>query len=82
VARRSGLGRGLGALIPTDVTIEAGSGLREVPVGVISPNPHQPRAYFDEEALASLTASIAELGVLQPILVRELADDRYELIAG
>jgi ParB family chromosome partitioning protein len=51
-------------------------------VGVISPNPHQPRAYFDEEALASLTASIAELGVLQPILVRELADDRYELIAG
>jgi ParB family transcriptional regulator, chromosome partitioning protein len=83
VARRSGLGRGLGALIPTDVTGgDTGSGLREVPVGSISPNPHQPRAYFDEEALASLTASVAELGVLQPILVREVGDERYELIAG
>lgn len=82
MARRSGLGRGLGALIPTDITGEAGSGLREVPVGSISPNPHQPRAYFDEEALASLTASVAELGVLQPILVREVGDERYELIAG
>ena len=58
MARRSGLGRGLGALIPTDIMSgDAGSGLREVPVGSISPNPHQPRAYFDEEALASLTAS-------------------------
>lgn len=82
MARRSGLGRGLGALIPTDITGDAGPGLREVPVGSISPNPHQPRAYFDEEALASLTASVAELGVLQPILVREVGDDRYELIAG
>jgi ParB family chromosome partitioning protein len=82
VARRSGLGRGLGALIPTDITGDSGSGLREVPVGSIAPNPHQPRAYFDEEALASLTASIAELGVLQPVLVRELAGDRFELIAG
>lgn len=82
MARRSGLGRGLGALIPTDITGDTGSGLREVPVGSISPNPHQPRAYFDEEALASLTASVVELGVLQPILVREVGDDRYELIAG
>lgn len=82
MGRRSGLGRGLGALIPTDITGEAGSALREVPVEAIEPNPHQPRAYFDEEALASLTASVAELGVLQPILVRELGDDRFELIAG
>jgi len=82
VARRSGLGRGLGALIPTDITGDTGAGLREVPVGAVSPNPNQPRAYFDEEALASLTASVAELGVLQPILVREIGDDRYELIAG
>ena len=51
-------------------------------MGSISPNPHQPRAYFDEEALASLTASVAELGVLQPILVREVGDERFELIAG
>jgi ParB family chromosome partitioning protein len=56
--------------------------LREVPVESIAPNPHQPRNYFDEEALATLTASVAELGVLQPILVREVAEDRYELIAG
>ena len=56
MARRSGLGRGLGALIPTDISGEAGSALREVPVGSIAPNPHQPRSYFDEEALASLTA--------------------------
>jgi ParB family chromosome partitioning protein len=82
VARRSGLGRGLGALIPTDITGEAGSALREVPVESIAPNPHQPRSYFDEEALASLTASVAELGVLQPVLVREVAEDRFELIAG
>jgi len=84
VGRRSGLGRGLGALIPTELTGEQPnrSALREVPVESIAPNPHQPRAYFDEEALASLTASVAELGVLQPILVREVGEDRYELIAG
>jgi ParB family chromosome partitioning protein len=82
VGRRSGLGRGLGALIPTDITGEAGSALREVPVESIAPNPHQPRSYFDEEALATLTASVAELGVLQPVLVREVAEDRFELIAG
>lgn len=82
MARRSGLGRGLGALIPSDISGEAGSALREVPVESIAPNPHQPRRYFDEEALATLTASIAELGVLQPILVREVGDDRFELIAG
>lgn len=82
MARRSGLGRGLGSLIPTDITGEEGSGLREVPVGAITPNPHQPRRYFDEESLASLTASIAELGVLQPVLVRELEEERFELIAG
>ncbi len=82
MARRSGLGRGLGALIPTDITGDSGQGLREVPVGSISPNPHQPRSYFDEESRASLTASVAELGVLQPVLVREVGDERFELIAG
>ncbi len=82
MARRSGLGRGLGALIPTDIGGERSSALREVPVESIAPNPHQPRNYFDEEALATLTASVAELGVLQPILVREMGDERFELIAG
>jgi ParB family chromosome partitioning protein len=58
------------------------SSLREVPVSQISTNPNQPRRAFDEEALGSLTASVRELGVLQPLLVRPEGDDRYELIAG
>jgi ParB family chromosome partitioning protein len=82
VARRSGLGRGLGALIPTEVAGDRRSALVDVPVAAIEPNPHQPRAAFDEESLAALTASIREVGVLQPVLVRELGDDRFELIAG
>jgi ParB family chromosome partitioning protein len=51
-------------------------------VSQVEPNPNQPREYFDEEALVALTASITELGVLQPILVRAVGPDRYELIAG
>ena len=57
------------------------SALREVPISSIRPNPLQPRTHFDEEAMASLAASIKEVGVLQPVLVREV-DDGYELIAG
>jgi ParB family chromosome partitioning protein len=56
--------------------------VREVPITQIEPNQFQPRSHFDEEALAGLTASIRELGVLQPILVRRIATDRYELVAG
>ena len=82
MARRSGLGRGLGALIPTEVVGERGSALADIPIGSIEPNPAQPRTHFDEELLASLAASIRELGVLQPILVRPLDGGRYELIAG
>jgi ParB family transcriptional regulator, chromosome partitioning protein len=82
VARRSGLGKGLGALIPSDVVRDQGSALRELPLGAIEPNRYQPRDTFDEEALVSLTASIRELGVLQPVLVRPLDEDRFELIAG
>src|SRR4029079_14884138 len=52
-----------------------------VPTGSIRPNPHQPREYFDEQALNALAESIREVGVLQPVLVRE-ADDGYELTAG
>ena len=72
--RRSGLGRGLGALIPQDVTTDAAArpAVREVPISQIAPNPYQPRNHFDEESLAGLTASIRELGVLQPVLVREV----------
>ena len=83
MARRSGLGKGLGALIPTEVVGDRASALREVPIGAIRPNPQQPRSYFDEETMSSLAASIRELGVLQPVLVRALTDDdEFELIAG
>jgi ParB family chromosome partitioning protein len=82
VARRSGLGRGLGALIPNEVVGDRSSALLEIPVVAIRPNPHQPRKSFDEEAMASLTASIREVGVLQPVLVRAIGEDAYELIAG
>ena len=81
MARRSGLGRGLGALIPTEAADAADSVLREVPIGEVAPNPHQPRRHFDEEALSSLAASVRELGVLQPVLVR-VVEGGFELIAG
>jgi ParB family chromosome partitioning protein len=84
MARRSGLGKGLGALIPTELPGQPSSALREVPIGSIRPNSRQPRTYFDEEAMSSLAASIRELGVLQPVLVQEVLGepDSYELIAG
>jgi ParB family chromosome partitioning protein len=83
VARRSGLGKGLGALIPSEVAAPTdAAALRELPVSQIEPNHLQPRDHFDEESLVSLTASITELGVLQPVLVRPTGPDRYELIAG
>ncbi len=80
-ARQGGLGKGLGSLIPSEPK-EIGGPLRELPVGSIVPNTFQPRRHFDEEDLVSLTSSIRELGVLQPILVRDRGDDTFELIAG
>ncbi len=83
MARRSGLGKGLGALIPTEVVGDRASALREVPISSVRPNALQPRTYFEEEAMASLAASIQELGVLQPVLVRAVdGEESYELIAG
>ena len=76
------MGRGLSALIPTEVASESTSALVELPVTSVRPNPDQPREHFDEEALASLSASIRELGVLQPVLVKQAVDGSYELIAG
>lgn len=86
MARRSGLGRGLGALIPGE-HVEGdslGAELRELPIESIRPNRFQPRTQFDDEALDSLAASIAEVGVLQPILVRPVPtrEGEYELVAG
>ena len=85
MARLSGLGKGLGALIPADATaVVAGDHprLEEIAVGSIVPNPHQPRVHFDEETLIELAASIREIGVLQPVLVRPGKDGVFELIAG
>ena len=83
--RRSGLGRGLNSLIPGGPAGDGPAGsatLVEIPVSDLVPNPNQPRVHFDEEALAELAASIEEIGVLQPLLVRRLPDGSYQLIAG
>ena len=113
--RRRGLGRGLGALIPTapgkgeapatgpspvDLLIPgrsvpgagddgaapaaevAGAYFAEIPLDAITPNPRQPRVVFEEEALAELVHSLREVGLLQPVVVRPLGSDRYELIMG
>ena len=84
MARRSGLGKGLSALIPSEAMGESGSLLREVPISHIKPNVFQPRSHFDEESMSALAASIREVGLLQPVLVREVEgeDESYELIAG
>lgn len=91
--KRGGLGRGLGALIPQSSVPSAvvpGAGdqsapaarYRELPIAAIHPNPQQPRSTFDEDSLAELSTSIGEVGVLQPLIVREAAPGRYELIMG
>jgi ParB family transcriptional regulator, chromosome partitioning protein len=83
MSKRGGLGRGLSALIPgAPEAGEATSGLMEVPVNAVSPNPKQPRTRFDDETIATLAASIREVGILQPLVVRRAGDGRYELIAG
>ena len=82
MARPGGLGRGLGALIPSGTVAEQAGGLADIPTADIRPNPQQPRQHFDEEALAALADSIREVGILQPVLVRAGEDGGYELIAG
>jgi ParB family chromosome partitioning protein len=101
---RRGLGRGLGALIPTStapasaipevslhetnhaeasgLTPVEGASYVEIPTDRITPNPRQPREVFDEEAMAELVASIREVGLLQPVVVRSMGEDKYELVMG
>jgi ParB family chromosome partitioning protein len=82
--KKSALGRGLGALIDVQPTVQTSgsSSIDEVEISKIEANPDQPRTNFNEEALQELAASIAELGVVQPITVREIGPDRYMIIAG
>lgn len=84
-AQQRGLGRGLGALIPTEPAQEhqalAAVGYAELPVGDIAPNPRQPRSRFDDDAHEELVHSISTIGLLQPIVVRK-ANAGYELVAG
>jgi ParB family transcriptional regulator, chromosome partitioning protein len=80
-ATKRGMGRGLAAILPESAASDAGE-LLELPVGLIKPNPNQPRTRFDPDALAGLAASIETTGVVQPLLVRPLHDGSYELIAG
>ena len=83
MSKRGGLGRGLSALIPgAPEAGDASSGLMEVPVNAVGPNPKQPRTRFDDDTIAALAASIREVGILQPLVVRRAGDGRYELIAG
>ena len=84
-ARRSGFGRGLDSLLPSHDRgddLEAKGALDEIEIEMIDPNPRQPRATFEDEALRELTISIRELGILQPLLVRPMPTGRFELIAG
>ncbi|CAN2228026.1 Spo0J Stage 0 sporulation protein J (antagonist of Soj) containing ParB-like nuclease domain [Candidatus Nanopelagicaceae bacterium] len=82
--KRGGLGTNLDSLIPTSLTV-AGTEVaqqNEIPVSQIFPNPRQPRTVFDETALNELIASIKSIGILQPPVVRKVADNKYELIMG
>jgi ParB family chromosome partitioning protein len=83
-AKKGGLGTNLDSLIPTSLTV-GGMEVAEqnqVPISSISPNPRQPRTVFDEDALNELIASIKEIGILQPPVVRQVSPGRYELIMG
>jgi ParB family chromosome partitioning protein len=82
MSKKRGLGRGLGALIPTD---ESGAretdGVRNLPIGDIRVNPHQPRTNMEEEGLAELAASIREHGLIQPLIVTSGAGEQPNLPA-
>lgn len=79
-----GNGRGLDALIDThsEVKTEGSSNLSEIEIAQIEPNPNQPRREFDQEALQELANSIHELGIIQPITLRKIEGQKYQIIAG
>lgn len=81
MARSSGLGKGIGSLIPSGSQPQSVAGIDMIAISDVKPNQYQPRKHFDEEALSTLSDSVRELGILQPILVRS-TNDGYEIIAG
>ena len=81
--KRNALGRGLEALITMDdIKTGGSSSINEIELSKISPNPDQPRREFDEDALSELAASIRELGIIQPISLRQVGNESYQIIAG
>lgn len=83
MVKPKGLGRGLDALLSGDTeSIASSDALRTLPVGQLQPGKYQPRSYMNEEALQTLADSIATQGIMQPILVREVAPEKFEIIAG
>ena len=82
-AKKRGLGRGLDAMLPKKEEVAPPkTGLDEIPIEFIQPGKYQPRTYFAEESIAELSDSIKAQGVIQPIVLRPIGDDRYEIIAG
>lgn len=81
--KTSALGRGLDALISTEtVSTQGSSTINEVPISQIEANPNQPRREFDQVALEELANSIKQLGLVQPITLRQIADNKYQIVAG
>ena len=82
--KRGGLGTNLDSLIPTSLTVGGQEVAQQGEVAIvnISPNPRQPRRFFDESAMAELVSSIKSIGILQPPVVRKVAENKYELIMG
>ncbi len=81
--KRSALGRGLDSLISMDdIQTSGSSAINEIPIEQISPNPEQPRSNFDEDSLQELASSIKELGIIQPITLRSIGADSYQIISG
>lgn len=82
-AKRSALGRGLDSLISmNDIQTEGSSAISEIDINQISPNPEQPRLNFDETALEELAMSIRELGIIQPLTLRKIGNNNYQIISG
>lgn len=81
--KRNALGRGLDSLISMDdIQTSGSSAINEIDINLISPNPEQPRTTFDETALEELAMSIKELGIIQPLTLRSVGDNAYQIISG